>query len=86
MREKNKTVLTEARIKKILKQHAELLKKCSVKRIGLFGSFVRKTQKKRSDVDFLLSLWSQPLITSWNLLFPWKSCSGKKLTLSPMAA
>jgi len=39
---------------KLLKEHKDILKKYKVKRIGLFGSYVRKKQKRRSDIDFLV--------------------------------
>ncbi|MCD6569179.1 MAG: nucleotidyltransferase family protein [Deltaproteobacteria bacterium] len=43
------------RITNILKEHKEELKeKYRVKEIGIFGSYVRKSQKKTSDVDILV--------------------------------
>lgn len=50
---KNKK-LTKEDIMKILKQSKEMLKKYDVKRIGVFGSYVRKENKKSSDIDFLV--------------------------------
>jgi hypothetical protein len=42
-------------INAILREHKEeLYKKYKVKEIGIFGSFVRGEQKKRSDVDILV--------------------------------
>jgi len=42
-------------IKKILAQHREeIRKKYKVKEIGIFGSYVRGEQKKRSDVDIIV--------------------------------
>lgn len=42
-------------IKKILSQHKqELREKFKVKEIGIFGSYVRREQKKKSDVDILV--------------------------------
>ncbi|RLI99553.1 MAG: nucleotidyltransferase [Candidatus Aenigmatarchaeota archaeon] len=42
-------------IKKVLKEHKkELKEKYGVKRIGIFGSFVRGEQNERSDVDILV--------------------------------
>ena len=51
---KKKPNLTRARILKVLREHEDLLRKYSVKRIGLFGSYVRGQQKRGSDVDFLV--------------------------------
>jgi hypothetical protein len=42
-------------IKAILKEHkAEVVQKYRVREIGIFGSYVRGEQKKRSDVDILV--------------------------------
>jgi predicted nucleotidyltransferase len=51
---KKKPTLTRARILKALREHEDLLRKYSVKRIGLFGSYARGEQKRGSDVDFLV--------------------------------
>jgi len=41
--------------KAILKEHrAEVVRKYSVRKIGIFGSYVRGEQKKRSDIDILV--------------------------------
>ncbi|MBI3402752.1 MAG: nucleotidyltransferase family protein [Acidobacteria bacterium] len=53
---KKKPSLTRTRILKALRDHEDLLKKYSVKRIGLFGSYARGHQKRGSDVDFLIDL------------------------------
>ncbi|MDI6734786.1 MAG: nucleotidyltransferase family protein [bacterium] len=43
------------RIKKVLKEHEEELKeKYGIKKIGIFGSFVRGEDKKDSDLDILV--------------------------------
>ena len=52
--QKKKPGLTRARILKVLREHEDLLKKYSVTRIGLFGSYARGQQKRGSDVDFLV--------------------------------
>jgi uncharacterized protein len=42
-------------VKAILKEHkAEVIQKYRVREIGIFGSFVRGEQKRRSDVDILV--------------------------------
>lgn len=38
----------------ILNKHQDTLKKYKVKKIGLFGSYVRSDQKKKSDIDLLI--------------------------------
>jgi len=54
MKAKNKKSLTYNEIMRILKEHSDILKKYKVRKIGLFGSYVRGAQKKRSDIDFLV--------------------------------
>jgi predicted nucleotidyltransferase len=45
-------------IKEILKQHkTELKEKYGVKEIGIFGSYVRGEQKKKSDIDILVEFY-----------------------------
>jgi uncharacterized protein len=42
-------------VKAILKEHkTEVVQKYKVREIGIFGSFVRGEQKRRSDVDILV--------------------------------
>ena len=47
------------RIIGILRKHENVLKKYKVKRIGLFGSYARGKQHRRSDMDFLVE-FEQP--------------------------
>lgn len=48
-------------IEEILKQHKkELSEKYKVKEIGIFGSYVRGEQKKRSDIDILVEYEAVP--------------------------
>jgi uncharacterized protein len=54
MRLKNKTNLTEKEIMSALEERGDVLRKYTVRRIGLFGSYVRGEQRKRSDIDFLV--------------------------------
>jgi predicted nucleotidyltransferase len=54
MKLKNKTNLREKEIMNTLEERGDILKKCTVRRIDLFGSYVRREQKKRSDIDFLV--------------------------------
>ena len=50
-----KAVKSVEEVKAILKEHkAEVVKKYRVREIGIFGSFVRGEQKRRSDVDILV--------------------------------
>ncbi|MDH5768229.1 MAG: nucleotidyltransferase family protein [Nitrospirota bacterium] len=48
-------------VKKTIKKHkAELEGKYKVSEIGIFGSFVRGSQKKRSDIDILVDFGELP--------------------------
>ncbi|HAK88603.1 MAG: nucleotidyltransferase [Nitrospirae bacterium GWC2_46_6] len=48
-------------VKEILKEHkAEVREKYKVMEIGIFGSFVRGEQKKRSDIDILVEYSELP--------------------------
>lgn len=46
--------LTRAEIFRALDRHEDLLRQYSVRRIGLFGSYVRDEPQSDSDVDFLV--------------------------------
>ncbi|MCD6474623.1 MAG: nucleotidyltransferase family protein [Thermoplasmata archaeon] len=46
--------LSKEKIFDIIRQHKDELKKYGVKRIGLFGSFVRGEQNKSSDIDIIV--------------------------------
>lgn len=49
------------KIEEILKRHKkELAEKYKVRELGLFGSYVRGEQKKRSDVDILVEFEEVP--------------------------
>lgn len=39
---------------KILKENKAKISDCGIKKIGLFGSYIRGEQKKESDIDFLV--------------------------------
>ncbi len=51
---KRTTRLTRANILKTLHEHEAMLRRYSVTRIGLFGSYVRNQPRRGSDVDFLV--------------------------------
>ncbi len=53
---KTRPRLSRARILSTLREHDDTLRKYSVLRIGLFGSYARGKQKRGSDVDFLVEL------------------------------
>lgn len=49
-----KTTLNATELFNIIDQNKSLLNSCTVKRIGLFGSYVRNEQTSKSDVDILV--------------------------------
>ena len=52
----NQTVFSKEFIKQALVDNRRTLRKYGVKRIGLFGSYVRGTATAESDIDFLVEL------------------------------
>ncbi|MFQ6063828.1 MAG: nucleotidyltransferase family protein, partial [Methanosarcinales archaeon] len=54
MKEKKDTQLDKNKIMDVIRVHKDKIKKFDVKRIGLFGSFVRNEQKGNSDIDFIV--------------------------------
>ncbi len=73
--------LTDKVILKILKEQKEILKKYGVKRIGLFGSFVRGEQKEYSDIDFLVEFEKPSFDNFMDLAFYLEDLFGKKVEL-----
>lgn len=54
---KNKSLKSIEEIEDVLKVHKrELREKNGVKRIGIFGSYVRKENTKKSDIDVLIDI------------------------------
>ncbi|NCO82804.1 MAG: nucleotidyltransferase [Nitrospirae bacterium CG_4_10_14_3_um_filter_44_29] len=53
-RAKNKKILTGEEILSLLRGRRDILRKYRVKKIGLFGSYAREEQKKRSDIDLIV--------------------------------
>lgn len=54
---KTKSLKSIKEIEDVLKLHKnELKKKYGVKKIGIFGSYVKKGNKKNSDIDILVEL------------------------------
>ncbi len=53
-------VLTKESIKDTLRSNRDLLRKYNVSKIGLFGSYVRREAKKRSDIDLLVDFSDWP--------------------------
>lgn len=52
-------ILTKRKILQILQEKKELLTQFGVKRIGLFGSYSKNSQKRDSDIDILVDFYSE---------------------------
>lgn len=51
-------------IKKILQENLKLLRnKYKIKRIGIFGSYIRKEESEKSDIDILIELEENSKLT-----------------------
>ena len=51
---KNRTGLTRERILSLLREHEIMLRKYTVRKMGLFGSYARNEARKSSDVDLIV--------------------------------
>jgi len=76
---KKKPNLTRARILKTLRDQEEALKRYSVKRIGLFGSYARGNQKRGSDIDFLVEFEQPTYDNFFNLIVYLEKVFGRKV-------
>lgn len=73
--------LTDKEIMNLLRKNAGILKKYKVKRIGLFGSYVRGEQKRYSDIDFLVDFEEPTFDNFMDLVFYLEDLFGKKIEL-----
>jgi predicted nucleotidyltransferase len=73
--------LSSKEIFAILKSNRELLKKYKVKRIGLFGSYVRDEASKKSDIDMLVDLEEKTFDNFIELAFALEKIFNKKVDL-----
>jgi predicted nucleotidyltransferase len=76
-----KQKLTEELIFSILRQHIDILRKLSVRKIGLFGSFARGEQRRRSDIDFLVEFEKPTFDNFMDLVFSLEKLLGKKVDI-----
>jgi predicted nucleotidyltransferase len=47
-------VMNKDMVLKVLRENKNTISNCGIKRIGLFGSYVKNEQKSGSDIDFLV--------------------------------
>ncbi|MBU1262302.1 nucleotidyltransferase family protein [bacterium] len=66
---------------KLLQEHSDILRRYNVKRIGLFGSYLRGEEKKESDIDFLVEFGEPDFDNFMNLSFWLEDLFGRKVEL-----
>lgn len=65
----------------ILSRNKALLKKYRVKKIGLFGSFVRNESNNKSDIDLLVDFEEKNIDNFIDLVFELEKIFGRKVDL-----
>ena len=73
--------LTDKVILETLEKNKKTLIKYGVKKIGLFGSFVREKQKKNSDIDFLVEFEEPDFDNFMDLAFFLEDLFSRKIEL-----
>lgn len=73
--------MTDKDIMNLLREHNDILKKYKVRRIGLFGSYVRGEQRKYSDIDFLVEFEEPTFDNFMDLIFSLEGLLGRKVEL-----
>lgn len=72
---------TGNRVINVLREHEDVLKKYKVKRIGLFGSYAKGTQRRESDIDLFVE-FEQPNFDDFMSLAAYlERLFGKKIDL-----
>jgi len=73
--------MTKQKIKEIIREHKEILKKYKVKSVALFGSYVRNEQKEDSDIDLLVEFEEDTYHNFINLIFSLEELLRKEITV-----
>jgi len=73
--------LTTNKILEVLKRNRKLLKKYSVKKIGLFGSFIRNEASTKSDIDLLVDFEEKTFDNYIELTFELEKLFNRKVEL-----
>lgn len=82
----NRPSLTRAGILEALRDHEEVLKKYSVTRIGLFGSYARGEQNNGSDIDLLVEFERPTYDNFYDLIVYLEKLFGTRVeVLTPIA-
>ena len=81
MRSKIKNNLTGQEIIEALKKRSDILRKYTVRRIGLFGSYARGEQRKNSDIDFLVEFEEPSFDNFMGLSYYLEDLFGRKVEI-----
>ncbi|HPD81631.1 MAG TPA: nucleotidyltransferase domain-containing protein [Candidatus Pacearchaeota archaeon] len=73
--------LNAEKILKKIEKEKEKIRKTGAKKIGLFGSFVKGEQKKKSDIDFLVEFDKITFNNYFDLLFLLERLFKRKIDL-----
>ena len=73
--------LSSKDIFKILQKNKTLLKKCHVRKIGLFGSYARDEASKKSDIDLLVDFEEKTFDNFIELAFALEKIFDRKVDL-----
>jgi len=73
--------LTDKEIVNVINKNSDILKKYGVKKLELFGSYVKGEQKNDSDIDFLVEFNRSNFDNFMDLVFFLEDLFGKKVEL-----
>ena len=73
--------ITHQHILMMLKKHEQEIRRYGVKKIGIFGSFLKETQHKGSDIDFLITMSNPTFDNYMELKFLLENMFHKKIDL-----
>lgn len=81
MRNRKKDSKKGLNIMDILIAHDDILKKYKVRKIGLFGSYAKGVQNKKSDIDFLVEFKEPTFDNFMDLVFALEKLFKRKVDL-----
>ena len=76
-----KKILNSKEIIKKIEEKSKDIKKYNVKKIGLFGSFAKNKQNKKSDIDIIVNFDEETFDNYMNLLFLLEKMFKRKIDL-----
>jgi hypothetical protein len=73
--------MTKEDIKKVIRDHKEILEEYKVRSIAIFGSYVRNEQKEDSDIDLLVEFEEDTYNNFINLIFSLEDLLKKEVSV-----